>query len=127
VEQKDAMSEMINHKRAITSTDPPYYDNISYADLSDFFYIWLRRSLKVYYPKLFDTLLSPKDQELVATQYRFNGNQETARQFFENGLRESFRNICSITDANYPTTIFYAFKQSENADESSSYDSSIDL
>ena len=76
---------MILYKPLI-STDPPYYDNIGYADLSDFFYIWLRRSLNNIYPDLFSTMLVPKAQELVATPYRFGGNKDKAQEFFETGL-----------------------------------------
>ncbi len=78
---------------AAVSTDPPYYDNIGYADLSDFFYIWLRRSLKNIYPTLFSTLLVPKAQELIATPYRFGGDAEKAKSFFEEGLTLAFRKM----------------------------------
>jgi putative DNA methylase len=74
----------------VISTDPPYYDNIGYADLADFFYIWLRRSLGDIYPQLFSTILVPKDEELVATPYRLKGDREKAKEFFETGLGQAF-------------------------------------
>ncbi|MFS8795330.1 DUF1156 domain-containing protein [Synechococcus sp. R55.8] len=97
----------------IISTDPPYYDNISYADLSDFFYVWLRRCLNSVYPDLFSTLLAPKDQELVATPYRFSGDKQKAKEFFEAGLSKAFNRIRGISHADYPLTVYYAFKQTE--------------
>jgi putative DNA methylase len=100
------------------ATDPPYYDNIGYADLSDFFYVWLRRSLNKVYPDLFSTLLVPKSQELVATPYRFGGDRREAQQFFEAGLGKAFEHMRAIQHAEYPLTVYYAFKQSESeADE----------
>jgi len=86
--QKDAMQLDANGN--IFSTDPPYYDNIGYADLSDFFYIWLRKSLNKVYEKLFATMLVPKAEELVATPYRFNGNKKEAKYFFEKGMLHAF-------------------------------------
>ncbi|MBV5349212.1 DUF1156 domain-containing protein, partial [bacterium] len=100
------------------STDPPYYDNISYADLSDFFYVWLRRSLGNIYPDLFSTVLTPKTQELVATPYRFDGDKNKAQHFFEQGLQQVFLNMSRITHTDYPVTVYYAFKQSENSEDS---------
>lgn len=97
----------------IISTDPPYYSNISYADLSDFFYVWLRRCLNSVYPDLFSTLLAPKDQELVATPYRFSGDKQKAKEFFEAGLSKAFNRIRGISHADYPLTVYYAFKQTE--------------
>jgi putative DNA methylase len=89
VSQLDAAALAPDEKGRMFSTDPPYYDNIGYADLSDFFYVWLRRSLSIY-PQLFSTLLVPKAQELIASPYRFNGSKERAREFFEAGFRETF-------------------------------------
>ncbi|MGY2709521.1 DUF1156 domain-containing protein [Thermostichus sp. MS-CIW-28] len=97
----------------LISTDPPYYDNISYADLSDFFYVWLRRCLNSVYPDLFSTLLAPKDQELVATPYRFSGDKQKTKEFFEAGLSKAFNRIRGISHADYPLTVYYAFKQTE--------------
>ncbi len=99
---------------ALVCTDPPYYDNIGYADLADFFYVWLRRSLADVYPNLFATLLTPKTEELVATPYRFEGGKEEAKEFFEQGMREVFSKLRSIQAADVPLTLFYAFKQSES-------------
>src|SRR5262249_48892091 len=84
--QLDATSAVNGAAAAIVATDPPYYDNVGYADLSDFFYVWLRRSVVRIYPQLFSTLLTPKAQELVATPYRFDGQKENAQRFFEDGL-----------------------------------------
>lgn len=97
-------------------TDPPYYDNIRYADLSDFFYVWLKRMLGDIYPDIFDTILVPKSQELVADPYRFEGDDEKAKEFFESGLKDVFHELHDSVNENYPFTIFYAFKQ-EEADE----------
>lgn len=103
----------IEQQGSIISTDPPYYDNVDYADLSDYFYVWLRRSLGEYFPALLSTLLVSKKEELVATPYRFNGDKEAAKRFFEDGLFKVFIKIAQSQNEHYPTTIFYAFKQSE--------------
>ena len=100
----------------IVSTDPPYYDNIGYADLSDFFYVWLRRSLGAIYPALFSTLLTPKSQELIASPYRHGGSKAKAQDFFESGLGMAFSRVKERHDLDVPMTIFYAFKQTENID-----------
>jgi putative DNA methylase len=96
----------------IVSTDPPYYDNIGYADLSDFFYVWLRRSLKQVYPDLFSTLAVPKAEELVATPYR-HGSKEKAEAFFLDGMTQAMHRLAEQTHPAFPVTIYYAFKQSE--------------
>ncbi len=96
------------------STDPPYYDNIGYADLSDFFYVWLRRSLKDIHPDLFATLLVPKADELVATPYRFGGSRDRAREHFEKGLHAAFTRLREASHPDFPLTVYYAFKQSED-------------
>jgi putative DNA methylase len=96
----------------LVSTDPPYYDNIGYADLSDFFYVWLRRSIGSIHPELFGTMLVPKAEEMVADPDRFGG-RSSAKRHFEAGLEAAFRRIHDVTDARFPTTIYYAFKQSE--------------
>lgn len=98
----------------MVSTDPPYYDNIGYADLSDFFYLWLRQSLKGIYPELFHTMLVPKKEELVATPYRFSGGMEEAKTFFESGMRETFARMQDYVCDSIPLTVYYAFKQSES-------------
>jgi len=97
----------------VLSTDPPYYDNIGYADLSDYFYIWLRRSLKEVYPELLRTMLTPKNEEMIASPYRHGGSKVKAANFFENGLGNSIDQWRKNGHNDYPTTIFYAFKQSE--------------
>lgn len=99
------------------STDPPYYDNIGYADLSDFFYVWLRRALAVVYPVLFKTLLTPKAQELIATPYRHEGSKHKAMTFFETGLGRAFARMHEAEHPDYPLTVFYAFKQAETDDD----------
>ena len=110
--QFDAQSD--NGMRDImVSTDPPYYDNIGYADLSDFFYVWLRRSLRGTYPKLFGTMLVPKHEELVATPYRENRGKDGAKEFFEQGMFQTFRQVYEYAREDVPVTIYYAFKQSE--------------
>lgn len=110
--QFDAQSD--NGRRGLTiSTDPPYYDNIGYADLSDFFYVWLRQSLRNTYPKLFSTMLVPKHEELVATPYRENRGKDGARDFFEEGMFSTFKQVHKYAREDVPVTIYYAFKQSE--------------
>ena len=96
----------------VVSIDPPYYDNIGYADLSDFFYVWLRRSLKSTIPNLFATLVVPKSDELVASPYR-HGNREKAEAFFLDGMTRVMRNLADQPHPAFPVTIYYAFKQSE--------------
>ena len=98
----------------VVSTDPPYYDNIGYADLSDFFYVWLRRMLSSVYTLLTSTLLVPKKQELIASPYRFDGSRERADVFFEDGLSRAFASIAAAHDSRFPLTVYYAFKQSED-------------
>lgn len=95
------------------STDPPYYDNIGYADLSDYFYVWLRKTLQFTFPKLCQTLLVPKKEELVATSYRFGGSKEKAQSFFESGMLQVCRNLYTYTRPDIPVTIYYAYKQSD--------------
>jgi putative DNA methylase len=112
--QLDATAASEAIKLPMFSTDPPYYDNIGYADLSDFFYVSLRRSLQAIYPALFATLLAPKKQELIASPYRFAGNREAARAFFEDGLLKAFSRMRACQNPEYPLTIFYAFKQAED-------------
>ena len=97
---------------ALISTDPPYYDNIGYADLSDFFYVWLRRSLRSVFPDLFATLAVPKAEELVATPYR-HGSKEKAEVFFLKGMTQAVQRLAEQTHPGFPATIYYAFKQSE--------------
>ena len=96
----------------LVSTDPPYYDNVGYADLSDFYYVWLRRSLRYVYPDLFAMLAVPKSDELVATPYR-HGSKEKAEKFFLDGMTDAMQRLTEAHPA-FPVTIYYAFKQSES-------------
>jgi putative DNA methylase len=112
--QANASAESIL-KSALVSTDPPYYDNISYADLSDFFYVWLRRSLRPVFPELFATLAVPKAEELVAASYR-HGGKEKAEAFFLSGMTTAMRRLAEHAHPAFPVTIYYAFKQSESED-----------
>ncbi|MXP22978.1 DUF1156 domain-containing protein [Gordonia sp. HNM0687] len=98
----------------LISTDPPYYDNIGYSDLSDFFYVWLRRSLHKIHPSILSTMLVPKAEELVANPYRHDG-REGAQRFFEDGFREVFRRARETAMPDFPITVYYAFKQQESA------------
>lgn len=109
--QADAASQAISSGKVISS-DPPYYDNIGYADLSDFFYVWLRRSLRSIYPQLFGTMAVPKAEELVATPYR-HGSKEKAETFFMDGMTCAIHNLAEQAHPAFPVTIYYAFKQSE--------------
>jgi putative DNA methylase len=97
----------------VVSTDPPYFDNIGYADLSDFFYVWLRRSLQQIFPDLFSTLSTPKAQELVATPDR-HGGKEMAERFFLEGMTQAMHRLAEQGHPAFPVTIYYAFKQSES-------------
>ena len=115
VRQLDATASIDGLNDPVVATDPPYYDNIGYADLSDYFYVWLRRSLAKVFPLQFSTLLTPKDQELIATPYRHGGDQTKAKQFFETGLASAFAKMHEKQNRDYPLTLFYAFKQSEIA------------
>lgn len=96
----------------LISTDPPYYDNIGYSDLSDFFYIWLRRSLQEIHPDLLSTILVPKSEELVANPFR-HGGREGAQNFFEDGFRQVFASARKTALPDFPITVYYAFKQSD--------------
>lgn len=111
--QQDAQTDC-GLRNLVISSDPPYYDNIGYADLADYFYIWLRRSLKNTYPLLFRTMLVPKAEELVATPYRFEGSREKARDFFEGGMVQACRQFYRYAREDVPVTIYYAYKQSES-------------
>ncbi|GHU17555.1 hypothetical protein AGMMS50243_05960 [Betaproteobacteria bacterium] len=111
----DAQTQPISTHKVISS-DPPYYDNIGYADLSDFFYVWLRRSLRPIFPSLYATLAVPKTEELVATPYR-HGGKEQAEAFFLDGMKQAIHNLAERAHPAFPVTIYYAFKQSETTDE----------
>ena len=113
--QADARTQALV-PNALVSTDPPYYDNICYADLSDFFYVWLRRSLKPLLPELFATLAVPKAEELVATPYR-HGSKGAAETFFLAGMTQAVRCLAAQAHPGFPVTIYYAFKQAETKGE----------
>jgi putative DNA methylase len=110
--QIDAQQQLLSTAKVV-STDPPYYDNIGYADLSDFFYVWLRRSLRAVFPDLFATLAVPKAEELVATPYR-HGSKEKAEAFFLEGMTQAMQRLAEQANPAFPVTIYYAFKQSES-------------
>ena len=114
-EQQSSQTQAISTNKII-STDPPYYDNIGYADLSDFFYTWLRHSLGNIYPELFATLAVPKAEELVATPYR-HGSKGAAEAFFMEGMTQALSQLSKLAHPGIPVTIYYAFKQSESDDE----------
>ena len=116
VTHNDATTQSISSDKVI-STDPPYYDNIAYADLSDFFYVWLRRSLSSVFPDLFATLAVPKSGELVATPY-LHDNKEQADKFFMDGMTRAIKKLSEQSHPTSPVTIYYAFKQAEKAGES---------
>ena len=119
--QHDAQTD--NGMRDIMiSTDPPYYDMIGYAVLSDYFYVWMRQSIKETYPELFKTLLVPKTEELIATPYRFDGSKEKANAFFEDGMLQTFKQINIYARDDVPVTVYYAYKQndSDNNDDTAS-------
>lgn len=107
--QADAATR--SYEKLVISTDPPYYDNIGYSDLSDFFYVWLRRSLRSIHPDLLATMLVPKAEELVANPHRHG--KVGAKEFFEDGFREVFARAREAAQEDFPITVYYAFKQSE--------------
>ena len=110
--QKDAQTQTASSLKII-STDPPYYDNISYADLSDFFYVWLRKSLRDVFPNLLSTIAVPKAEELVAAPYR-HGNKEKAEHFFLTGMTQTMSSLARQAHPAGPITIYYAFKQADS-------------
>lgn len=117
-QQADAATQRLSEAKLV-STDPPYYDNIGYADLSDYFYVWLRRSLRSLFPGLFATVAVPKAEELIATPYR-HGGKDGAEKFFLNGMTQAMHNIAELAHGAFPITIYYAFKQSETKDAGTS-------
>lgn len=119
VSQADAQSDC-GLRNIMISTDPPYYDNIGYADLSDFFYVWMRQSLKDTYPELFSTMLVPKVEELIATPYRHDGSVENAKSFFEDGMLSACKQMYRYAREDVPVTIYYAYKQSDSDDSGTS-------
>jgi putative DNA methylase len=126
----DAASPWDGLKDVLVSTDPPYYDNIGYAALSDFFYVWLRRTIGDLYPDLFGTILVPKEPELVAAPERFGGDKRKAKEHFEQGFRRAFAVLREKMDPRFPLTVYYAFKQDDeetgNAGDSPAEESAQD-
>ncbi len=112
----DARDSSAAFDAIVICTDPPYYDNVGYADLSDFFYVWLRRSLRPIWPDLFRTVLTPKAEELIVNPYRFEGHREEAETHFRDGMRTAFQVLQQRTRPDYPATVFYAFKQTDSED-----------
>ena len=119
VDQADAQIQNISDDKVI-STDPPYYDNIGYADLSDFFYVWLKKALGDIYPNLFATIATPKSDELIAVPYRHGNSKKEAADFFLNGMTVAMQNIANRANPAFPVTIYYAFKASETSDSQTS-------
>ncbi len=109
----DAAQAWDGLRNVLISTDPPYYDNIGYAALSDFFYVWLRRTVGDLYPDLFTTILVPKEPELVAAPERFGGDKRMAKEHFEQGFRRAFAILREKMDPRFPLTVYYAFKQDD--------------
>jgi putative DNA methylase len=107
----DAAAGQVEKAGVVTITDPPYYDNVGYADLSDFFYLWLRRGLADIYPSLFETVLTPKRRELIAARHRFEGSTKRAEEHFLQGLERVFKLTRQRSVKEYPTSFFYAYKQ----------------
>ncbi|WP_054941688.1 DUF1156 domain-containing protein [Paenibacillus ihuae] len=116
--QADAQNQSYSLNKVV-STDPPYYDNIGYADLSDYFYTWLRKSLRDIFPSIFATVAVPKLEELVATPYR-HGSRENAEAFFLSGMTQVMHNIANNAHPAFPVSIYYAFKQSETEEDGTS-------
>lgn len=110
--QQDITGMLWQSQSTIICCDPPYYDNIGYADLSDYFYIWLRRSLREYVPSLFGLMLVPKEEELVATPFR-HGTKKKAETFFLNGMKAAMQGMANASHPAFPVVIYYAFKQSK--------------
>jgi putative DNA methylase len=113
--QRDAQTQDVSEGKVI-STDPPYYDNIGYGGLSDFFYVWLRRSLRSVYPSLFSTIGVPKEEELIASPYRHGGKKE-AEAFFLSGMSNALDNLAHRARTDFPVTVYYAFKQSDTTND----------
>lgn len=114
VEQFDAQSDA-QLRNIMISTDPPYYDNICYSDLSDYFYVWMRQTLQNTFPGLFSTMLVPKGEELIANPYRFDGDSGKAKDFFENGMLNTCKLLYKYTTDDIPITIYYAYKEGESS------------
>ena len=128
------VGEVINHSAlskfpinspVIVSTDPPYYDNIGYANLSEFFYVWLRRSLRKIYPALFGRMSFGKNEELIAEPARHANDKSAAKDFFEDGMFQALKNVYDVAREDYPVTIYYAFKQQESDSASTGWETML--
>lgn len=109
----------------MVSSDPPYYDNIGYANLSEFFYVWMRRPLRRIYPTLFGRMSFGKDDELIAEPARHDNDKSAARNFFESGMFQALKNIYEIARADFPITIYYAFKQQDSDSASTGWETML--
>ena len=125
--QLDSTRAIADVAKPMVSSDPPYYDNIGYSDLSDFFYIWLRALLGPRLPALFSTLLTPKSPELIASAHRHGGNREKAKVFFEEGFGNAFARLHASHHPDYPLSVYYAFKQEESDEDVGDQESSSNL
>lgn len=124
--QLDAATEQNLSHNILVSTDPPYYNNISYAVLSDFFYVWLRRSIGKFYPNIFETVLVPKMPELIAAANRFGGDHYKAKAHFETGFHDAFSSLKQRMDPRFPLTVYYAYKQEDDEDGNANVDDGDD-
>ena len=118
--QWDASRPSSTDGALVISTDPPYYDNIGYADLSDFFYVWMRRSLRIIFPEIFGTLLVPKATELISNPFRHNNSRTKATAFFMDGMTKAIANMLQLMSPAVPLTVYYAFKQSDTVNQDTS-------
>ena len=118
-------TEKFSLPSVIVSTDPPYYDNIGYANLSEFFYVWMRRPLRRIYPQLFGRMSFGKDEELIAEPARFDNDKTAAKNFFEDGMFQALQNIYEIAREDFPVTIYYAFKQQESDSASTGWETML--
>ncbi len=128
--QADAATDGAPADGLLVSTDPPYYDNVPYADISDFFYVWLRRTIGDLYPGIFQTVLVPKTPELTAAPERFDGDKDKAKEHFESGFRRTFTHLRERLDPHSPLTVYYAFKQEDEesgGDDAEEGNGSVDL
>lgn len=116
IAQRDAAARLAEVPQPVVSADPPYYGNVSYADLSDFFYVWLRKNLREVWPDELSTVLTPKAEELIANPYRA-GSKEAAKEHFESGMEEVFERVAAAQHPDFPATVFYAFKQEESSSD----------
>ena len=125
VNRHSALEKFSFDKPVMVSSDPPYYDNIGYANLSEFFYVWLRRPLRRIYPQLFGCMTFGKDDELIAEPARHDNDKTVARNFFEDGMFQALQNIYDVVREDFPITIYYAFKQQESDSASTGWETML--